>query len=592
MAEGLLRGQAGDRAEAFSAGVSAGGVHPLAVQAMAEVDLDISGHTSKIVADLEPGNFDLVITLCDEARGVCASPATASEDDRRRLFGGVPVFLHWTVADPAAATGDEDERLRAFREARDIIAGRIEGLLDHGYLAAFARERDRLQRFADMLQEGILIHDEFRNVFLVNRAFLQMTGLSREDILGKDCHEVFTPGGLCGAGCKFCEEPETATGRCEHRTRFVTTRGENKQLKVTIEPLEIEPGIRGVLGVVRDETEVRDLRAKLRQRRSFHGMIGAGQAIQEVFATIESVSASEYPVLITGESGTGKELVARAIHAESNRQAGPFVPVNCGALPENIIESELFGHVRGAFTGAIRDKKGRFELAGRGTLFLDEVGELPAPTQVKLLRVLQEKRFERVGGEKTLRADSRIISATNRDLRQMVRQGEFREDLFYRLCVVPISLPPLRERGEDLPFLVEHILVRIREETGKPIQSLEDEAIGLLHAYVWPGNIRELINALQFASVRCEGKVIRARDLPPEIRHRSGTSAVFAVKEEVEEEATPLPEPGIARGRRPKLSGAAVERALAATGGNKARAARLLGVGRATLYRFLDRQKD
>jgi transcriptional regulator with GAF, ATPase, and Fis domain len=313
-------------------------------------------------------------------------------------------------------------------------------------------------------------------------------------------------------------------------------------------------------------------------------------------------------VLITGESGTGKELVATAIHAESGRRGGPLVPVNCGALPENILESELFGHVRGAFTGAIRDKKGRFELADGGTLFLDEVGELPPSFQVRLLRVLQEKRFERVGGEQQVSVDVRIIAATNRDLKEMVQQGSFREDLFYRLCVVPIQLPPLRDRREDVPPLVGQILERVSRETGKRIERLSAPAMDLLLAHAWPGNIRELINALQFAAVRCRGSAIEIEHLPPEIRAAgaSGTSRLYSPVTPPEESAAAATSaevvqefgagqpagdamPAPVKGKRTKLTAEAVERALIATGGNKVKAAKLLGVGRATLYRFFQK---
>ena len=330
---------------------------------------------------------------------------------------------------------------------------------------------------------------------------------------------------------------------------------------------------------------------------NFHGMVGRSRVMRDVFRTIRQVGVSDYSVLITGESGTGKELVASAIHAESRRSCGPFVPINCGALPETILESELFGHVRGAFTGAIRDKKGRFELAHGGTLFLDEIGELTPSFQVKLLRVLQERSFERVGGERLVSVDVRIVSATNRDLRRLVRdgsfhegtvrEGTFREDLFYRLCVVPIVLPPLRERPEDILPIAEHALGRIREEAGRPALRLGDAAREALLLAPWPGNVRQLINALQFASVHCAGDVVEPLHLPPEVRAPAASRSGSA---DPASRGRPLPRAAVrdARGRPRKLDGPAVERALDAADGNKARAARILGVGRATLYRFLN----
>lgn len=396
---------------------------------------------------------------------------------------------------------------------------------------------------------------------------------------------------MCGGRCKFRDGQTAANKRHEYQVQFVTGQGDKKRLSVTSEPMEIEPGKKGILAVVRDETEVGNLRKQVGERRNFHGMVGISPAVQEVFDTIESVSASDYPVLITGESGTGKELVAAAIHNESGRESGAFVPLNCGALPESILESELFGHVRGAFTGAIRDKKGRFELADGGTLFLDEIGELSLPVQVKLLRVLEEKCFERVGGEKPINVDVRIISATNRELREMVSEGRFREDLFYRLCVVPIKLPPLRDRREDFPHLVEHVLERIRKETGRTILGVSDAALDNLLAHRWPGNIRELINALQFASVRCAGDVIWPQHLPPEVRlsERGGSPphAGSGIEPKEKNRRALAPKRGRAR-----LTPGAIEKALSETGGNKVRAARVLGVGRATLYRYLDEKKQ
>lgn len=590
MAAALLRATAGERTEAFSAGIDGGTVHPTAVRVMGDAGLDISFHEPTKLADLETDGFDLVITIGRKAEAFCRSSVPPQERERKRLFGGVPAFLHWPIANPNRVPADEGELFAAFRAARDDLGKRIDGLLNSGTLSALNLERRRLQRFADMLDEGIIIHDEFRNIFLVNEALERITGLSREEIIGKDCHEVFPSHGLCGQDCRF--RGDVVEGAAGHACTvgYVTAKGVKKQLRLTARSMEIDTGKMGTLAVVRDLTEVRDLRSRLRERHRFHGMVGVSVAVQEVFRTIESVSTSDYPVLVTGESGTGKELVALAIHNESSRGAGPFVPVNCGALPENIIESELFGHVRGAFTGAIRDKKGRFELAHRGTLFLDEVAELSPGIQVKLLRVLQEKRFERVGGEKPISVDVRIISATNRDLRGMIGRNLFREDLFYRLCVVPISLPPLRERREDIPYLVEQIIERIGRETGKQIGEVDSLALDILLAHTWPGNIRELINALQFASVRCTDAIIRPEDLPPETR-RFTSAGPDSAGGRPDEGDRPAAAPGPAARHRVNLTREAVDRALLESGGNKVKAARILGVGRATLYRFLGKEK-
>ncbi|MGQ9591382.1 MAG: sigma 54-interacting transcriptional regulator [Planctomycetota bacterium] len=331
----------------------------------------------------------------------------------------------------------------------------------------------------------------------------------------------------------------------------------------------------------RAEQELALLRRQLSAERSFAGIVGASPKMLELFQTIREVARVDVPVLIQGESGTGKELVAAAIHSEGSRADRPFVPVNCSALPESLLESELFGHVRGAFTGAIRDKKGRFELADGGTIFLDEVGDLSPAIQVSLLRVLQERRIERVGDERTLAVDVRVISASNRDLRQLVAEGKFREDLYYRLCVVPIYLPPLRERKEDIPQLAEHILKQVSADSNRELV-LSPEALDLLVRYDWPGNVRELQNAIYFASVKSQGRVLDPSHFPPTVvRGRRG--------DEARREGTP--EPGKRRGRRRKLTEAAVAEALRETHGNKQRAAVLLGVSRATLYEYLERLK-
>jgi PAS domain S-box-containing protein len=586
MAEGFLRTLAGSGVEVASAGVRSGTIHPLAVRVMQEAGVDVSSRASKAVRDLAGRSFDVVITLCDPAREFCLAHSSTSEPEtdepssRSPVLTGVPVMLHWAVDDPVRKGEDEEAQLPLFRAARDRIRTLVEGFVEQGTIVGLAALRLRWQSLVDTLEDGIIAHDSARRIFVFNRAAERILGVSRGEILGRDCHAVFAPGGLCGSHCSFChprpeEEPLESTIGYE---MDVTARdGKDRRIRMTVSPLELVPGKPwGVIATVRDLTEVSELRRRLGTESGFHGMVGVSPAMRDIFETIQQISSSDYPVLVTGESGTGKELVAGAIHETSRREGRRFVPINCGALPDNILESELFGHVRGAFTGAIRDKKGRFELAHGGTIFLDEVGELSPAFQVKLLRVLEEKRFEMVGGERTVEVDVRVVSATNRDLRQMVEQGAFREDLFYRLCVVPLEVPPLRDRPEDIPLLVEHTLERIRMDAGTAVRSVADEAMALMLAYRWPGNVRELINALQYATVQCRGEKIQSSHLPLELRRGGGTNGMWKL-------ASPPPRAG----RRRKLDPDAVKRALEQTGGNKARAARLLGVGRATLYRFL-----
>jgi two-component system response regulator AtoC/two-component system nitrogen regulation response regulator NtrX len=278
---------------------------------------------------------------------------------------------------------------------------------------------------------------------------------------------------------------------------------------------------RNALEKVSLERENRRLAEELKKREAYGEIIGTSEQMHEVFDRIDKVSQTDIAVLIEGESGTGKELVANEIHRRSQRREGPFVVMNCAALPETLIESELFGHEKGAFTGATAQRRGKFEVAHGGTLFLDEIGDMSVNTQAKLLRVLEEKKFERLGGEKTIEVDVRIISATNKDLATMTQEGKFREDLYYRLKVVRIWVPPLRERGGDLIVLVNHLVERFNRKHNKHIEGLDAEAMRALHDYHWPGNVRELSNTIESAVVLASGDTLKASDLPPEIQKRT-----------------------------------------------------------------------
>ena len=302
-----------------------------------------------------------------------------------------------------------------------------------------------------------------------------------------------------------------------------------------------------------------------------HRIIGKDASVRELHELIQEAAGVNLPVLIQGESGTGKELVAQAIHAASPRKDKTFIAVNCAALPHELLESELFGHVKGAFTGAIRDKKGRFELADGGTIFLDEIGEMDLAVQIKLLRVLQEGEFERIGGTQTIKVDVRLISATNKELEEEVKSGNFRLDLYYRLCVVPITVPPLRERCGDVPLLAAHFLAQSGKQVGKGSPQLSADALSSLTGYPWPGNIRELQNVVQFALMKCKGQSICLEHLPAYIVENAQTAPLSNFY-----------------GRKRKLDEQSVLEALKKAKGNKVEAAKELGVARATLYRFLN----
>jgi DNA-binding NtrC family response regulator len=308
--------------------------------------------------------------------------------------------------------------------------------------------------------------------------------------------------------------------------------------------------------------ETTALRSRLEQRYSFENIIGSSPEMQQVFKSVAQIAPSRATVLLSGESGTGKELVAAAIHHRSPRASGPFVRLHCAALAETLLESELFGHERGAYTGAERKREGRFEQANGGTLFLDEIGEISLGTQVKLLRVLQEREFERVGGNQTLHVDVRVIAATNRDLKTMVTAGKFREDLYYRLNVINLTLPSLRQRPSDVPALAMHFLKRYAEENGKTVKSISDAALALLAGHTWPGNVRELENVIERAVVIADGETLEAHHLPPElsaVSRRGGPPAV----------------PGATMD---ELERYAITKTLESVGGSTSRAAEILGI--------------
>ena len=329
------------------------------------------------------------------------------------------------------------------------------------------------------------------------------------------------------------------------------------------------------------------LRAQLDARYRFEGIVGKSRAMARLFQLLETVAATASTILISGETGTGKEVVARAIHQSSPRRMHRFVALNCSAIPETLLEAELFGHVRGAFTGAVGNRQGRLEQAHKGTLFLDEVGTMSQALQMKLLRVLQEREFERVGDSHTIKVDVRVIAATNSDLGKLVADGQFREDLFYRLNVIPVELPPLRDRKEDIPLLVQHFLEKFNAESDTPrplatMLTVSQEAMRRLMSYPWPGNVRQLENAIERATAFTVGRSqIDANDLPPEIQHAEEPALSSTVS---------LPEDGMDLDRFvASIERDLIQRSLERTGGNKGQAAKLLNLKRTTLVEKIKR---
>ncbi len=530
---------------------------PVACKIMQDSGMTLSKIALRSLIDIELFMFDLIITLGD------------FDHDCRPSLQGMPPHIHWDLPDPQPGE-NQDIRYKQLISARDKIKDKIFTLFDSDLLHALFIARSNLELVLDNLMDGVMAHTTNRRIFFFNKAAETITGYDRAEILGKDCHDVF-PGRFCGGFCDFCNGiPEEKTKFKFKKVDFTKKDGTQLNLKMSIISLENEFHKEiGALLSFKDDTELDQLKSRLKHRHTLGDLVGRDPKTLELFNQIKEVSSSQVSVLIEGKSGTGKELVANAIHDIGIRSKKPFVAINCGALPEGILESELFGHVKGAFSGAARDRKGRFELADGGTIFLDEVGELSAAMQVKLLRVLQEKSFERVGGEKTIHVDIRIISATNQNLRKMMGEKKFRKDLFYRLCVVPIKLFPLKERRLDIPMLIEHFLEVIALEIKRPALTISNETMDILSAYDWPGNVRELHNMIEYAYVKCHSGIIETEHLPPEIMNYS-----FIKKQK--------PGPGL------KMSKEKFFSALSVAEGNKKKAAEILGVSRATLYRYFD----
>jgi len=350
-----------------------------------------------------------------------------------------------------------------------------------------------------------------------------------------------------------------------------------------IDSNRLEPAIKNAITNYDLHKRITELENNIQKEYSFENIISADQKMQQVFKMVSKVLNNDITVLIHGESGTGKELIAQAIHFNGNRKNDPFVVVNCASIPRELLESELFGHEKGSFTGAHQRKIGKFELAKNGTLFLDEIGEMEMSLQAKILRVIQQKEFERVGGNEVIKTDVRILSATNRDLRKMVEEKLFREDLYYRLNSFPITIPPLRERRGDIVILINHFIVHFNKKLGLEIKGLTKPALKIMYDYDWPGNIRELENTLERCIILTDTDMIDVQNLPPNMINSNGTSNVKFSGELFAENSPIIP--------FEKLKEEAIRHAIKSTNGNVVEAARKLKIGRATLYRLADRYK-
>lgn len=436
-----------------------------------------------------------------------------------------------------------------------------------------ANHRSRLEAIFGSVREGIIAVDTDSKVIDANKAIENVCGVRSEDITGLPFAKTRP---LCSMACQNILQ-ETLEKQATIREYQIECHRHDKPQQVVVvtsSPLiDSQSKFKGAVLVIRDVTKLRSLEKELRGRYQFQQIVGKSKKMRDIYDFLENLANLETTVLITGESGTGKELVARALHYGGERAFKPFVTVNCSALAENLLESELFGHVKGAFTGATRDRLGRFQTANEGTILLDEIGDISPLIQMKLMRVLQEKEFERVGESNPQKVDVRVIACTNKDLKEKVMKGEFREDLYYRLKVVEITLPPLRDRLEDVPLLTTHFCRSFNEKFKKNIKGISHEALEKFMNYPWPGNVRELEHALEHAFVLCNGREIKTEHLPPEIRGYKGT------------------ENGTARainGNKPKQDQEIID-VLNKTDWNKAKAARLLGINRRTIYRKISK---
>lgn len=441
-----------------------------------------------------------------------------------------------------------------------------------------------LRVFLDSLEEGVLFLDTGRKVLEMNLAARRMLGQADDSFTGRLCPSLFV-GAACARECETRGHCSLTPAQYENRKiQDVVLKGaDGTEISLRTWAMLLPPNdsMLHCAIILRDCSREIELENEISERWQLGGLVGRSRIMQDLYQKVLRVAASEANILITGESGVGKELVARALHDNSPRAKAPYVAVHCASLQENLLESELFGHAKGAFSGAIAARPGRFEAASGGTLLLDEIGEISPVTQTKLLRVLQEREIVRVGENHPRKVDVRIIAATHRDLAAMVKRGEFREDLYYRLRVLPLDVPALRERREDIPLLTSKLLSNLAERYRRPDLTLSNEAMIALEAYDWPGNVRHLFNALEYAAVHADGTTIRPKHLPDEV--------VAGAPPQAAPHATVAP---MTRNYQSTENEAAEQalilKVLEESRGNKAEAARRLGMSRTTLWKRLN----
>jgi len=417
---------------------------------------------------------------------------------------GKEIFIAW---DRSLVKGQRGDINLVLSVGHDLTSSR-----------AIEEERSQHQTILDSIADGVITVDPGLKIISMNRAAERITGYTKEEGCGQYCRDILRCNG-CTSSCLLSESMGTGKELVDLDGTILNKQNREIPVRLSTTVWQNQQGrsLGGIL-VLRDLRPLTELKKELFGKYSFQDIISKNKVFLELFQILPNIARSDATVLITGESGTGKELVAKALHELSARKDGPFIKVNCGALPETLLESELFGYKRGAFTDAKQDKPGRFRLAEGGTLFLDEIGDISLGIQSKLLRVLETKEYEPLGGTRTERANVRIVSATNKDLWSRVQSGEFREDLYYRLNLFPIELPPLRERLEDIPLLIEHFVERFNHLKGKAISGLTRPALEILMNYHYPGNVRELQNIIEHAFILCKGRQISPDCLPAYVR--------------------------------------------------------------------------
>ncbi len=421
----------------------------------------------------------------------------------------------------------------------------------------------------DSINEGVFTVDAGWRITAFNRAAERITGVGRQDAIGRQCCEVFRAS-ICEHACALKRTIETGKPVVNATAEIYTASRQRIPIRISAALLKDENGqVIGGVETFQDLSNIEQLRKELESRYTFEDIVGRSAVMRQLFGTLPDIADSGGTVLLEGASGTGKELFARALHNLSPRKRRRFIAVNCAALPDTLLESELFGYKAGAFTDARRDKAGRFELASGGTIFLDEIGDISPAMQVRLLRVLQERTIEPLGSVEAVKVDVRVVAATNRDLTELVRQKKFREDLYYRIRVIHLRIPQLRERREDIPLLIDHLIAKFNRLQGKEIAGVSEQVMACLMKHDYPGNVRELENVIEQAFVLCRGGWIELNHLPPELRpaaDQAGTGGPMTIR---------------------AMEEVLIQEALERHGGNQTKAARELGINPSTLYRKL-----